>query len=85
MRDGYSIGNSNRYEYILKWISSKNLSYEIFGSATNPYTYDKYIFIASHAKLIHSSMIPNVYQTFQKYRLNLPSQFHLLLRNVYFD
>ena len=43
------------------------------------------IFIASHAMLIHSSMIPNFYQTFQKCRLNLPSQFHLLLRNVYFD
>ena len=53
--------------------------------ANYPYTYDKYIFIASHARLSHSSMIPNFYQIFQKYRLNLPSQFHLLLRNVYFD
>ena len=66
-------------------ILKKDLSYKMFGSATNPYTYDKYIFIASHAMLIHSSMIPNFYQTFQKCRLNLPSQFHLLLRNVYFD
>ena len=53
--------------------------------ATYPYTYDKYIFLASHVRLSHSSMIPNFYQIFQKYRLNLPSQFHLLLRNVYFD
>ena len=41
-------------------------------NSVNPYTYDKYIFIASHARLSHSSMIPN----FTKYFKNTALTYH---------